>query len=158
MNYRVPLDTSISQRGDLMRHLDLAHRLAFVVALVASTVLLGPPGARPAFAQGGCTPNFTQPAGSPFAVGAAPNAVASVDMNGDGRADLAVVNGSSGTVSIFLGNGAGGFTQAPGSPITVGGSPSSVAVGSFNGDAFPDLAVGVPGPNTVAILLGSGNG
>jgi uncharacterized repeat protein (TIGR01451 family) len=135
-----------------------ARWLAFLVGLVTCSLVLEMLTIPPALAQGSCTPTFAQPTGSPLSVGTAPNAIASVDMNGDGKADLAVVNGSSGTVSIFLGDNAGGFTQAPESPISVGGSPSSIVVGNFNTDPFADLAVGVPGPNTVAILLGRGNG
>src|SRR5690349_15258440 len=128
-----------------MRHPSFAQRLAIVLALVTGTLLLGPLSANLALAQTGCNVTFTQPTGSPFAAGTAPNAIATADLNGDGIPDLAVVNGTSADVSIFLGNGSGGFTQAPSSPIGVGGSPSSIAVGNFNNDAFPDLAVGVPG-------------
>jgi hypothetical protein len=92
------------------------------------------------------------------AVGTDPHAVAVGDFNGDGRQDLAVAKELSGTVSILLGNGNGTFTQAPGSPITVGTDPTSVAVGDFNGDGIPDLAVANQGSGTVSILLGNGNG
>ena len=34
------------------------------------------------------------------------------DFNGDGRLDIAVANEGSNTVSIFLGNGLGGFATA----------------------------------------------
>ena len=40
-----------------------------------------------------------------FAVGASPHGEAVGDFNGDGKADLAVVNEGANTVSILLGNG-----------------------------------------------------
>jgi len=38
-----------------------------------------------------------------------PKALASGDLNADGYQDLVVANSSSNTISVFLGNGAGGF-------------------------------------------------
>ena len=44
-----------------------------------------------------------------YPVGTMPVAIASVDFNADGVADLAVTNHTSNTVSILLGNGDGTF-------------------------------------------------
>src|SRR2546430_10225458 len=54
------------------------------------------------------------------------------DFNGDGFADIAVANGSSGDVSILLGTGSGSF----GAPVnfTVGTGPQSVCAADLNGD------------------------
>jgi uncharacterized protein (TIGR03437 family) len=101
---------------------------------------------------------FTAASGSPFAVGVDPAFVAVGDFNGDGRPDLAVSNQADGTVSVLLGNGSGGFTTAPGSPITVGEAPVSLAVGDFNGDGHPDLAIANEESSTVTVLLGNGFG
>ena len=93
------------------------------------------------------------------ATGLDPWAVAVGDFNGDGILDLAVANAcgsdpicrSGGTVTVLLGNGDGTFTPAA-SPAT-GGGASPIAVGDFNGDGIPDLAV--PGG---PVLLGNGDG
>src|SRR5215468_8450616 len=42
--------------------------------------------------------------------------------------------------------------------LGVGSSPQSVAVGDFNGDGLPDLAVANQSSNNVSVLLGIGDG
>ena len=101
---------------------------------------------------------FTPAPGNPFLVGLAPVSVAVGDFNGDGNADLAIANKNDFTVTVLLGNGKGGFTAAPGSPFPVGPEPQSVAVGDFNADGKPDLAIANSGGNTVTVLLGAGAG
>ena len=88
--------------------------------------------------------------------------MAVADFNGDGKPDLAVVNAGNGdldggNVSILLGNGDGTFQ--PANNIAAGKSPVSIAVGDFNGDDRPDLAVGNTGDGgSVSVLLGNGDG
>jgi uncharacterized protein (TIGR03437 family) len=104
---------------------------------------------------------FTEAPGSPFAVGpvgAFPASLAVADFNGDGKPDLAIANFGDDSVTVLLGNGAGQFVPAPGSPFAVGSEPVSVAVGDFNGDSVTDLAVANSGDNTVTVLLGIGTG
>jgi sugar lactone lactonase YvrE len=88
-----------------------------------------------------------------------PNVVATADFNGDGIPDLAVSNSNSGQTSltILLGNGDGTFTATATSP-TVGLYPDSIAIGDFNGDGIPDLAVTSVDDDKVTILLGKGDG
>lgn len=113
---------------------------------------------------------FTSPLVPEVAVRTEPIAVAVADFNGDGNPDLAVVNGGivlgeGGTVSIRLGNGAGGFTSPSVPEVPVGvffpiSQALSIATADFNGDGRIDLAVG-SGTNTsnaVSIRLGDGAG
>ena len=101
---------------------------------------------------------FTPATGSPYTVGAGPNSLAVGDFNGDGTPDLAIANTGTNNVTVLLGNGAGGFTAAPGSPIPVGADPFSVAVGDFNRDGNPDLAIANANDYNVTVLLGNGAG
>lgn len=100
---------------------------------------------------------FSPSAGSPVAVGDSPMFLASADWNLDGRTDLAAANNSSSNVTILLGNGVGGFSQAPGSPIATGAAfPTALAVGDMNRDGKPDFALAEN--NRISILLGNGSG
>ena len=90
------------------------------------------------------------------AVGFQPRAVVLRDLDGDGFLDLIVANNGSHDVSVWLGDGAGGFTSS--STLPVGLHPSAVVAGDFNGDTKPDLAVANAGANTVSVLLGDGRG
>ncbi len=101
---------------------------------------------------------FTAAPGSPFATGNVPDSVVVGDFNGDGIQDLATANFGSGNVTVLLGNGAGGFTAAAGSPFAAGTNPQSVVVGDFNGDGIQDLAVANSNSNNVTVLLGNGSG
>ena len=49
------------------------------------------------------------------------------------------------------------FTAASGSPFGAGSSPASMAVGDFNGDGKPDLAI-ADATGDVTVLLGNGSG
>ena len=50
------------------------------------------------------------------------------------------------------------FAEAASSPFAVGTRPSSVALADFNGDGQLDVAVVNANDNTVAVLLGNGDG
>jgi hypothetical protein len=91
--------------------------------------------------------------------GMQPLSVAVADFNHDGKLDVAVGTqaGTEG-VSLLLGDGHGGFTPAPGSPLLAGTPIRSVVAGDFNGDGSPDLAVSYSNDRNVAVLLNNGSG
>lgn len=101
--------------------------------------------------------------GSPINVGQTPNAVVSADFNGDGHADLATATQNGSNVAVSLGNGAGGFAAAPGSPFVVP-HPRDLAVGLLNDDAIPDLVAIEDNPaccgqtDRLYVLPGTGTG
>jgi len=91
-----------------------------------------------------------------FAVGAGPSGVAVADFNGDGNADLVTPDNyaPSNTVTVLLGNGAGGF--GPATPFPVGANPSAVAVADFNRDGRADLVTTNINTDNVSVLLSTG--
>ena len=95
---------------------------------------------------------------SPFRIGDTPVLAAVGDFNGDGMADLAISHYDVGSVTILLGDGAGGFTV---SKVAPGSAPAATGIGvaDFNLDGRPDLAVVFQDPAAaVRILLGDGKG
>jgi hypothetical protein len=91
--------------------------------------------------------------------GIQPDQVVIGDFNNDGNQDFATANYHTGTVSIRLGDGTGGFTgETPTSEITTGTNAHALAVDDFNGDGKQDLAIANSSPGTVSILLGDGLG
>ena len=83
------------------------------------------------------------------------------DLNGDHIPDVVAINSAInmfGTISVLLGDGAGGFN----SPVTypVGGAvPVWSAIADFNHDGKPDIAVSLAGSaNAISVLLGNGDG
>jgi hypothetical protein len=83
-----------------------------------------------------------------------PDAIASGDFTGSGKADL-VVAGLGGNATVLLNEGDGAFHTGP--ILTVNGTPSAVVVGDFNGDHKQDIAVGTQA-GTIDVFLGNGNG
>ena len=86
---------------------------------------------------------FTQAPGSPLAVGLNPSVVVSADYNSDGFLDLACSNQGGNTVSVLLGNGAGGFALTL--TLATGTTPRCVATGDFNNDGRADIIAGQNG-------------
>jgi len=98
-------------------------------------------------------------------LGEGPDAIVTADFNGDGKPDLAVSEPCGGdltcstyhgNVAILLGKGDGNFQIAPSQAVDQ--YPGALAVGDFNGDGKPDLAVLTYVGATVVILLGKGDG
>src|SRR5688500_11181170 len=79
--------------------------------------------------------------GQPYATGTDPYGVYAADFTGDGRPDVAALNGSSSNINLYVRQPSGGF--ADGGTIALGDNtgPSFAAVADFNGDGRSDLAV-----------------
>jgi hypothetical protein len=100
------------------------------------------------------TPSFA--AQQPFAAGNSPRSVAVGDFNTDGRSDLVVANPFSNSVNVLLNTTALNATTpsfTPQQAFATGNSPRSVAVGDFNADGRPDLAVANGYNASVSVLL-----
>jgi hypothetical protein len=91
--------------------------------------------------------------------------IRTADLNGDGKADLAMIGeGQNGKLSVLLGDGQGGF----GAPLqfTLGAFLSDLTVADFNSDGKLDLAAVIvrqeafPSPHrsNIAVLFGDGVG
>ena len=105
-------------------------------------------------APGAATPSFA--AHQEFATGANPQSVTVGDLNGDGKLDLAVANGSTVTVSVLLNITAPGAATpsfAAKQDFVTGTAPASVTLGDLNGDGKLDLAVANFNSDTVSVLL-----
>jgi FG-GAP-like repeat/FG-GAP repeat/Planctomycete extracellular len=98
-------------------------------------------------------------AAAKYAVGAStgPVALAIADFDEDGHLDLAVADNGASTVTLMLGDGAGGFAPAA-QTVAVGSNPTSVAVADFNGDGKPDIASVSGGFGHLNINLNTGGG
>jgi len=111
---------------------------------------------------------FQEATGSPYTVGKNPSSVLVADFNGDGNPDFAVANKDDDTISIFKGDGQGGFTEFPGSPFALTNTstisekgPIAMVTANFrattnksNNSPEVDLAVVNQSTNNVSILLG----
>jgi hypothetical protein len=90
----------------------------------------------------------------------------SADLNGDGKADIVTTNLDGDSVTILLGDGHGGFHEAPGSPVKTAPAPWAVEIADVNRDGKLDLVI-IPydrdaktrgGAANVTVLLGDGSG
>jgi hypothetical protein len=106
------------------------------------------------------------PPGRFFDVGQMPYVkVRARDVNNDGNADIITTNFRSKNVTVLLGDGKGGFSQAAGSPFQVQKRPFFADLSDLNGDGKQDIAIAGysgqgtdPGDDGVTVLLGDGQG
>lgn len=85
-----------------------------------------------------------------------PRSIAIADFNSDGIQDVAVSNQGSNSVSIRIGDGAGGFSGS--TNVSVASTPRTVVTADFNGDGNMDIATANSGASNVSIRLGDGTG
>jgi hypothetical protein len=81
------------------------------------------------------------------------------DFNGDGFLDFAVVNQGDNTISVFQGDGLGGFTPFPKSPFalpTTEKGPIAVLSGTFDNSGKPEIAVLNATTQNIGIFQASG--
>src|SRR5439155_17606031 len=87
---------------------------------------------------------FVEAAGSPFTVGTNPSAVVIADFDGDGFLDFAVANQGDNSISVFKGDGLGGFIPFPNSPFLLPATekgPIAMTMGVFDSSGKPEIAV-----------------
>ena len=85
-----------------------------------------------------------------------PNGIVAGNFTKSGNVDLAVTDGSTGSIHILTGDGTGSFTTS--SSATVQSDPTGIVAGDFNKDGATDLAVLNSGSGTVSILNGNNSG
>ena len=104
----------------------------------------------------------TLAAGTPYAAGNFPQDVVIAPLDANASPDLAIANQTSHDISVFLNNGAGAFSAAPGNPFVNSNGNDFLGIGAadFNGDGNTDLvAGGVNGTSPgVYYLQGTGTG
>ncbi len=113
----------------------------------------------PAATASGCTVDRLFGEEQAYAAGGMPTGVGVGDFNGDGKPDIALANFRSNSVQLFLNRGNGIFRAAVSFPLPKGsGDPQDLAVGDFNRDGHPDVAVVDQNGDTIDVLLGDGKG
>ncbi len=114
----------------------------------------------PSTAQAGPS-TFVTDLGSPYPTGSNSYGVVATDLDGDNAVDLAVVNGTSSDLSVYLRQPGGGFVQESGSPFSGLAGPNYAAAGTFYPsppDPRTDLAVGNFNTGTVSVLIRNESG
>src|SRR5581483_1821474 len=104
------------------------------------------------------SPLFRPASGSPVTIGEGSGRVVLIDINRDGRLDLVTQHLQRHEVRVHLGDGAGHFAAAPGSPLTLAYSPGDIKLGDLNGDGLVDLCVTNSERAAVDVFLGNGSG
>jgi hypothetical protein len=105
--------------------------------------------------HGGFNVNTIPTCLSAFTIPCDPSEVIIADVNGDGKLDLVVGESSDGGVTVYLGDGKGGFTPKQALKDALN-APGPIMVADVNGDGIPDI--GLMEAGTLGIFLGKGDG
>jgi hypothetical protein len=108
------------------------------------------------------TGRFAMAPGSPITLAYSPGNTKLGDVNNDGLLDLCVTGSERDTVEIFLGDGSGRFSLAPGSPSVVSASAAFNTHGlqlvDLNEDGKLDILTTSNQQNSFATMFGNGRG
>jgi hypothetical protein len=134
-----PISVAIGDlNGDSKADLAVAHFGSSYVSVLRNTSTIG---------------SFSFATKVDFTTGTTPASVAIGDLDGDGKADLAVGNYSSNTVSVLRNTSSSGSIGFAGKvDFTTGSSPYSVAIGDLDGDGKSELAVANYMSDNVSVL------
>lgn len=101
--------------------------------------------------------NINLSASTDFATGNQPYCVVAGDLDGDGKPDIAVANGTSNTISVFrnLSTGPGIVSFSPKLDLQTGSFPFSVVITDLDGDGKPDLASTNGNNNSISVFKNS---
>jgi hypothetical protein len=128
------------------------YNLDLAVANACGTSSACTSGGKVAILTGDGTGAFTFT--SDTSAGSGPSALAVADLNADGKLDVAVADATASAVSILLGDGAGNLSlQISPAPPSTGATPSSIAIGDFNGDGTLGLVTANQNAANVSVLL-----
>ncbi|MEO6150286.1 MAG: FG-GAP-like repeat-containing protein [Mucilaginibacter sp.] len=101
-------------------------------------------------------------AGVTFATGTNPSSVIVKDLNNDGKADIAVANAGSNTVSVFINKAVSGNITAASLAakvdFTVGTNPVKIASADIDGDGHADLLTANNTAKSFSVLRNTGTG
>ena len=81
-----------------------------------------------------------------------------VDLDRDGHVDLITRHLLQRKVSVFLGDGKGGFRAFASGPLTFDYRPGMIAVADVNADSLADIAVSSSERDEIDLFLGNGKG
>jgi hypothetical protein len=82
-----------------------------------------------------------------------PEASVIADFNGDGAADIAVVNSENDNIALFIGHGDGTFDSAVFFAVQEGGTPVAIATADLNADGLPDIVTANADLASISILM-----
>ncbi len=100
---------------------------------------------------------FDPSPGSPFPAAKHPyDTISIADFDGDGSIDVAVPDLHGAAVSVLLGDGAGRFAPAVGSPIAVGDRPGYLTHADLDGDGDFDVVVTHDDDPVAMVLVNDG--